>query len=471
MPSSKRSKRTPATNDLFVRDGVLGIGAGIPVPTVAQRDPRWTAREGHRRDALTKWVRDVKGNLSTANDELVAAIYAAAAESVPPSRPLEILAELTRSDKAFYAHYDFLQQQGAVLASFNVEPHNIDSYRDIYASQNPWLARASYFQAEGLVWRGSDIVDLPRLRETEFYKLFLYGQVIENTAHLVIRVRGADLLHVMLTRRRDAEDYDEGAIEICRLYAFHARRALEISDTAVNWRFMEEGFSAAADEVATGVALVQAPATVLHMNRTFSALLNGGSASQPSPFKPGMPPRLPGRRPMQARLPRPLIDALAARPVPTFCLVDPVDHEDERPIPVLIRPVQLQGSADGRAPNGFLLICRSSKSEIEVDEGALRTAYALTAAEARVCAALVGGENVHVLSEHLGISPQTARTHLKRIYDKTETTRQPELLRLLFAFSHRKLPKPAPTVLADRSGLVKSAAFPWLSGKSLSQKG
>jgi DNA-binding CsgD family transcriptional regulator len=407
----------------------------------------------------------VHGRPSDPRDELVAAVYAAAAGLVPSSRPLELLSELTRSDKSFAAHFNFDRQRGKILASFNVEPHNVETYQEIYASQNPWLARASYFQAEGLVWRGSEIVDLARLKETEFYKLFLYGQVIENTAHVVVRVRGADVFHVMLTRRRDAEDYDDGALEICRLFAFHARQAFEITDASAARQFIEEACNTAIDELAAGVAVIEPPTTILYLNQTFAALIDGfrGAGTPQSPRSTILPP-FARRHPTDTKLPRPLVDALSAHPVPKSCVVHATVDDGTRPIAIEIRPVQLRSLPGALARNGFILLSRSPDCEIEVDEPALRTAYSLTPAEARVCAALVSGENIHILSDKLSISPQTARTHLKRIYDKTSTTRQPELVRLLMSFAYRKPAKPP--ALPARRPSVTNVLPPWLTRDS-----
>jgi DNA-binding CsgD family transcriptional regulator len=389
----------------------------------------------------------VQDRNSKLQDEMIAALYAAAAELVPSSRPLELLAELTRSDKAFVGHYNLGQSRGSILATFNIEPHFVETYKELYASQNPWLARASYFQAEGLVWRGSEIVDPARLRETEFYKLFLYGQAIGPTAHLVIRVRGADVIHVMLTRRSLTEDYDAASLDVCRLYAGHARHASEIADAGAVSRFVQDGIDTAVDDMAIGVAIVEPPATILHMNATFSSLVLG---VQPAArFQNSLPPRFSrlSRPAGEARLPRPLADALSSRVVPSFCNLDVAADEAARPISIAIRPVRLPAGFGGASRSGFALIARTADAPFEVDEAPLRAAYLLTAAEARVCSALISGENVHVLSERLGISPQTARTHLKRIYDKTATTRQAELLRLLMTFAYRKppqAPKPDP---------------------------
>jgi DNA-binding CsgD family transcriptional regulator len=394
----------------------------------------------------------VQEHRSKWSEELVTALYAAVTEIKPASRPLEILAELTRSDKAFMARHDFDRRQGAIVASFNVEPNFIETYKDLYAGQNPWLARADYFQAEGLVWRGSDIADLARIRETEFYKLFMYGQAIENTAHIIVRVRGPELLHVMLTRRPLADDYDANALEVCRLFAFHARHALKIGKALTSCQFVNEGLNMALDEVAAGVAIVELPATVRHMNRTCIDLLQScGGSTDPGHARAAVSANHPGRRTADIRLPRALLDALAAREPPRSFILRAEVNEGSRPIVVEIRPIQLRREPGGILRKGFALICRSSQTEIEVDQPALRAAFGLTASEARVCATLAEGENIQALSQTLGISTQTARTHLKRIFDKTETTRQPELMRLLMTFACGKAPKAPPG--GERRGL------------------
>jgi DNA-binding CsgD family transcriptional regulator len=116
----------------------------------------------------------------------------------------------------------------------------------------------------------------------------------------------------------------------------------------------------------------------------------------------------------------------------------PSTEEGGRPTAIKIRPTRLGVGPGGTARKGFMLLCRCFESAMELDETALRVAYGLTASEARVCAALVTGQNIHTLSQTLCISPQTARTHLKRIYDKTATVRLPELTRLLMTFAFGK---------------------------------
>jgi DNA-binding CsgD family transcriptional regulator len=58
----------------------------------------------------------------------------------------------------------------------------------------------------------------------------------------------------------------------------------------------------------------------------------------------------------------------------------------------------------------------------------LRYHFGLTPAEARLALHLVAGETLRSAEVKLSISYETARTHLKNIFNKTGTSRQAELV-------------------------------------------
>jgi DNA-binding CsgD family transcriptional regulator len=58
----------------------------------------------------------------------------------------------------------------------------------------------------------------------------------------------------------------------------------------------------------------------------------------------------------------------------------------------------------------------------------LRSHFDLTPAEARLALHLVAGETLRSAEAKLGITYETARTHLKSIFSKTGTCRQAELV-------------------------------------------
>lgn len=87
-------------------------------------------------------------------------------------------------------------------------------------------------------------------------------------------------------------------------------------------------------------------------------------------------------------------------------------------------------------PNGEAVIAvlvNDPEDTPTLDVQMLREWYDLTPAEARVAALLAGGLSLGGIVERLGIGTNTARTHLKNIFAKTDTHRQGELVRLLLS--------------------------------------
>ena len=65
------------------------------------------------------------------------------------------------------------------------------------------------------------------------------------------------------------------------------------------------------------------------------------------------------------------------------------------------------------------------------DPALLRRQFDLTPAEALLAGEILRGDGLSACAARLGIKPSTARTHLRRVFEKTGTHRQAELVRLL----------------------------------------
>ncbi|OGT34999.1 MAG: hypothetical protein A2W28_12235 [Gammaproteobacteria bacterium RBG_16_51_14] len=74
----------------------------------------------------------------------------------------------------------------------------------------------------------------------------------------------------------------------------------------------------------------------------------------------------------------------------------------------------------------------------------LKKIYKLTPAEARVVVKLIENPGLEATANALGISVSTVRTHLKRVYRKTQTNRQ-------FALLHKILTGPASQLMKRRN--------------------
>lgn len=92
-------------------------------------------------------------------------------------------------------------------------------------------------------------------------------------------------------------------------------------------------------------------------------------------------------------------------------------------------PRPLEASVFGHAD--YLLMVTPMLGNRAVDQSLVRDAFALSAAEARLASALAMGLSLDEAALQCGITKETARTVLKRVFTKTNTSRQHELVALL----------------------------------------
>lgn len=97
-------------------------------------------------------------------------------------------------------------------------------------------------------------------------------------------------------------------------------------------------------------------------------------------------------------------------------------------------PFPRNGDEPRRQPMALLLII-DPEDEPEPDTALLRRLYGLTNAEADVAIRVMHGADPREIAQGLSISVPTVRTHLQHAFDKTDTHRQAELVRLLLALT------------------------------------
>jgi DNA-binding CsgD family transcriptional regulator len=104
-----------------------------------------------------------------------------------------------------------------------------------------------------------------------------------------------------------------------------------------------------------------------------------------------------------------------------------------------VTPVgEMEGTfAPIRGPCAMILISDTSRSTAAQAAQDLRDVFALTPTEAAIASRLAVGQDVKTMAKGMGTSVSTVRTHLHRLFDKTGTRRQADLIRLVLLTSHR----------------------------------
>src|SRR5215813_10463978 len=236
---------------------------------------------------------------------------------------------------------------------------------------------------------------------------------------------------MIVTCHKDAVD---------RARATHARCPLTAELGSVNHpRSLEDGRLALRilDQFSVGVVLVDQSARVLFANAAAHSLseqggplrLNSGVADFSSKHA--------------RRLCKVIRSVLQGSLVRTMC----IPSSSERSLLVLAAPVngdKLDRSdfSPRRSAAAILFICDPGRPT-HVPVAWLTDAYGLTLAQARVARAVSSGTTIADTAQRLCVSPNTVKTHLRRVYEKTGTSRQAELVRLMTIIGlvpHQSLP-------------------------------
>jgi DNA-binding CsgD family transcriptional regulator/PAS domain-containing protein len=102
-----------------------------------------------------------------------------------------------------------------------------------------------------------------------------------------------------------------------------------------------------------------------------------------------------------------------------------------QPLSVLVSPVRSDRFADLWGGRSAIVCITDLEASISLPERRLAELFGLTAAETRTALALLRGATPREAADALGVSFNTIRNHLVRIFAKTDTHRQAELVRLL----------------------------------------
>lgn len=305
-----------------------------------------------------------------------------------------------------------------------------EAYRSLYqarfAMRNPWLSAigAASCPAPKAI-SGSDLLPNWELVRTDFYRAWL---------------RPLGLLHGLLGILAHGHEATSALIALRPLdgagfgSADRAAMTVLLRDLRCAWH-LGAGFAAARSlaevlldllaALPEAVIIVDREARPLVINRMGETLLErrdglGISAGRIAAANPAETARL-----------RRAIAAVTAR-----------DGETARAEAVLVRPsggrpllIRVEAlprplaDPEGAPRAVAALVVRSAECPVAAD--GLSQFYGMTPAEARLAALIVGGQPLQDAAMQLGISQNTARTHMKRIYAKTDTHRQVELVRLL----------------------------------------
>jgi DNA-binding CsgD family transcriptional regulator len=102
---------------------------------------------------------------------------------------------------------------------------------------------------------------------------------------------------------------------------------------------------------------------------------------------------------------------------------------------IVVKPLNGAARASGGSHPEVAVFVIDPDRRRKADFGVLQNLYGFTPAEARIAGELMQGESVEEAASDLDVSLNTARTHVRHLFEKTDTHSHRELVRLLLCSS------------------------------------
>jgi DNA-binding CsgD family transcriptional regulator len=354
---------------------------------------------------------------------LVNAIYDAASDF---SRWPDVLRSIS---SACASHTTVLTRQGEIPGeSWSLAPQCDPAYYESYCSHyhnvNPLWERAASAPA-GTVLTDSMIIPKSEFVRTEFYNDFLVPQRLGSMLSAVTLVEQGRQT-VIATHRQ--QEFDSGHIQLFQLLAPHLQRAVQLNTRLADLEMRCEASAEALNRLQQGALLVDERISVVLANQETERLLASGDGLR---VKEGV---LCANSAADTALLHALI-ARCARHGAEACARDSLRLSrgpDRAPLSVQVAPFRSEARLFSMTerPVAILFVTdpdRKTRSRIAW----LQQRFGLTAAEATFAGEIVAGAGIQAAADRLQISRSTGRTHLARVFEKTGTHRQAELVRLM----------------------------------------
>lgn len=360
---------------------------------------------------------------------LTTAIYDAALDPSAWPAFLEAVCNEIGGHSACLIFHDPSTPKGTVESAFRLDPAAALGYAHYFGALDPWAERlkARRELRSGLVCTGDEVLDHGLLRKTEYYNDYAnrFG-LTENVFALHVDPVVRTVFVVTVLRSDRAGPFDTEAVKLVSALRPHLTRAFQVHARLTEADSRARRSEAALDRLSTGVVLVNALGRVTFANctaRERCAVRDGIYIERGELLASG---RTASAR-LQAALGRALHSTSAVPDAGELLQV--ARPSGRRPFSVLVSALPRPGRAVGDVAAIVLIV--DPDRDLLMRTEILSRAYDLTPAEVGICEQLGAGRSISEAAARLSITDATARTHLKRILDKTGTHRQAELIRLL----------------------------------------
>jgi DNA-binding CsgD family transcriptional regulator len=338
--------------------------------------------------------------------------------------------------------------------SFGIERRYAESYAEHYANLDPVMA-AMFSREIGDVASATELVPRSEFVESPFYKDWARPQGWIKSVQANLDKSPKSFVYLSLWCNETGGLADGPAVDRLRLLASHLRRAILLRQIVDRHTAEAATLGDTLDGIGPGLFFLNADAEILESNANGRAMLEQGTPVRAHGGRLVLADRSASRGLAEilcgfqggsaARTARPASVLLSAHASEPF-----IAHV----APLIEGMRRSTGSAYTAVAAVFV---QKASFELPSSREVIAKTYKLTPTELRVLLAIVEVGGVPKVSETIGVSLSTVRTHLRQLFAKTGTDRQADLVKLVAAYANPLFVSSAPSPSALLAGLNRSA--------------
>lgn len=383
---------------------------------------------------------------------------------------LKQIQDLLDADTCSISVHDFRTKKGTIaIHSGCFDDHYLKLYNETYCSLDPWLRREEHYRVVDGSWVGDELVPQAQLVTTQFYNEWLRPQgLIHHCSGILLRERD-NLVYLTSLRSANAEPFGRDTLHPLQRLLPHLRQTFELQEMLAGMASGAQPLGDMVRRLGSATMIVNAERRLLAMSAEAEQILASGAPlklenGEVSAATSEQTKRLQGLLDAamkaadgEAGVPGGSIELADGQGASTIIKAGCLPAESfsgqmqtalyltitggradgaaanerrRRWLPLVLRPVEQEAKAPAAlaaAPD------QRTQADLngESNEGRLRRLYGLTPSEGRLAELLATGYGLPRVCRQLGVGLNTVRTHLQRIFSKTETHHQSELVALL----------------------------------------
>lgn len=323
------------------------------------------------------------------------------------------------------------------IHTFGIKSPSLETYKEHYATLDP-TTKSLLLRDVGEVASTTDLVSYSEYVESRFYTEWVKPQGFVDSWQACLDKSAATFVQLIFWRNSKNVGESDATRDRMRFIVPHLRRAVLISNLVDHGKAEAALFGDTLDGIAAGLFLVDANGRILHANASGQALLARGMVLRAYGGK------LASHDASTEQELYSVLDAVGGGQVApgTHTVAVPLTtrHGDRYVAHVL----PLTSGMRRRAGTGYAaaaaVFVQKALLDVPPPQEAIAKLYKLTPMELRVLFAIVQVGGVPEVAAVMGSSGSTIRTHLRRLFSKTGTDRQAELVKLVAGYTNPLLP-------------------------------